>query len=119
MPNIWPRHFDRAMRHHVPPVALAVLLLPLTPPATAAPRTHMVVIDKMKFGVMPAGVRAGDRIVWVNKDMFRHTATARDGSFNVDLLPGAKGTSLVRKAGAIMVVCRYHPGMRATLKVSP
>ena len=78
----------------------------------------MVVIDAMKFGPMPAGVRAGDKIVWVNKDMFRHTATAKDGSFNVDLPPGAKGASIVKKAGAIQVICRYHPGMRALLKVA-
>lgn len=105
------------MRLHVPPIALAVLLLP-TPPAMAAPRTHIVVIDAMKFGPMPAGVHAGDKIVWVNKDLFRHTATARDGSFNVDLQPGARGTSTVKKAGEIAITCRYHPGMRATLKVA-
>ena len=98
-------------------IALSVLLMPL-PPASAAPRTHSVVIDKMKFGPMPAGLHAGDRIIWVNKDMFRHTATAKDGSFDVDLQPGASGVSVVRKAGAISVVCRYHPGMRAMLKVS-
>ena len=99
------------------PIALAVLLLP-TPPAMAAPRTYTIVINAMKFGPMPAGVRPGDRIVWINKDMFRHTATARDGSFNVDLMPGAKGTSVLRKAGVIPVFCRYHPGMRTMLKVS-
>ena len=105
------------MRTQVFPIALAVLLLP-SPPAAAAPRTHTVMIDAMKFGPMPAGVRAGDRIVWVNKDLFRHTATAKDGSFNVDLKPGARGTSTVKKPGTIAVTCRYHPGMRATLKVS-
>ena len=98
------------------PIALAVLLLP-PPPAMAAPRTHVVVIDKMKFGAMPVGVRVGDRITWVNKDLFRHTATAKDGSFNADLLPGASMTVKVRKPGAISVVCRYHPGMKARLKV--
>ena len=98
-------------------VALAVLLMP-SPPASAAPRTHTVVIDKMKFGAVPAKLRAGDRIVWINKDMFRHTATAKDKSFDVDLQPGARGVSVVRKSGAIPVVCRYHPGMRAMLKVS-
>ena len=94
-----------------------VVLLMLMPPASAAPRTHTVVIDKMKFGAMPAGLRAGDRIVWVNKDMFRHTATARDGSFDLDLKPGAKGVSVV-KPGDILVTCRYHPGMKAMLKVA-
>ena len=97
-------------------IAPAVLLMPM-PPASAAPRTHIIAIDKMKFGAMPAGLHAGDRIVWLNKDMFRHTATANDGSFDVDLKPGAKGVSVV-KAGAILVTCRYHPGMRAMLKVA-
>lgn len=105
------------MRARLLLACLAVLLLP-PPPAAAAPRTHMVVIDRMKFGAMPASVRAGDRIVWVNKDLFRHTATAKDKSFDVDLHPGARGTSIVRKAGAITIICRYHPGMRATLKVT-
>ena len=50
--------------------------------------------------------------------MFRHTATARDGSFDVDLQPGARATAVVRKAGAITVICRYHPSMKALLKVS-
>ena len=98
-------------------IALAVLLMPM-PPASAAPRTHTVVIDKMKFGPVPANLRVGDRILWVNKDMFRHTATARDKSFDVDLQPGAKGVSVVRKAGAISVICRYHPGMKVMLKVT-
>ena len=104
------------MAIRTPLIALAVLLMP-SPPASAAPRTHMVVIDGMKFGPVPAALHPGDRIVWVNKDMFRHTATAKDGSFDVDLQPGARATSVVRKPGAISVVCRYHPGMRAMLKV--
>ena len=106
------------MRLRASIVALAVLLMPL-PPASAAPRTYTVVIDKMKFGATPTGLHAGDRIVWVNKDMFQHTATAKDKSFDLDLKPGASGTTVVRKAGAISVVCRYHPGMRAMVKVKP
>jgi len=71
----------------------------------------------MKFGAIPA-VKRGDTILWVNKDLFRHTATAKDGSFNIDLPAGAKGKTVIRKAGVIPVVCKYHPGMRAVLKVA-
>ena len=106
------------MRLDAPLIALAMLLL-ITPPAAAAPRTHVVVIDKMKFGAMPGGVHPGDRIVWINRDIFRHTATAKDGSFNVDLVSGARATVTVRRPGAIPIICRYHPGMKATLKVIP
>ena len=94
----------------------ASLLLPA--PAAAAPQTHIVVMDKMKFGPVPARLRRGDIIVWVNKDMVRHTATAKDGSFNVDLPPGAKGRTVLRSSGAVAVLCKYHPGMRTMLKVA-
>jgi plastocyanin len=97
---------------------VAVLLSPLPPVAAAAPQTHVVVIDKMKFGPVPASIRAGDKILWVNKDMFRHTATSKAAGFDVDLPAGARAATVVRKAGAFRLSCRYHPGMRAMLKVS-
>ena len=107
------------MRARVQLAALASLAALLSaPPAMAAPRTHVVEMAKMKFGAMPAGVRIGDTIVWVNKDIVRHTATAQDGSFNADLMPGARGRTLIRKAGVIRVLCKFHPGMRATLRVA-
>ena len=96
----------------------AVLAVITAAPVTAAsPRTHVVRIDKMKFGPMPQDVRVGDRILWVNQDMFRHTATSRQAGFDVDLAASAKGFSRVRSAGTFRVTCRFHPGMVATLKV--
>ncbi len=94
-----------------PAAALLLLLAPSL--AAAAPRTHVVTIDKMKFGALPADVKAGDTILWDNRDLFRHTATAKDGSFNVDLPAGAKGKTVVRK---VAFTCKYHPGMRGALK---
>jgi plastocyanin len=106
------------MKRGLPIAPAAALLLLMPPSAAAAPRTHVVVIDNMKFGAMPAKVSPGDSILWINKDMFRHTATARDGSFNVDLPPGAKAKTVARKAAATVVTCKYHPGMRAVLRIS-
>lgn len=106
----------------VPPALSALFVLGVgaaaIAPAAAAPQTYVVVIDKMKFGPVPAHVRKGDKIVWLNRDMFRHTATAANKSFDIDLPPNSKGATIVRSAGAISVTCRYHPGMRAMLKVS-
>lgn len=93
----------------------ALLLLP--PPAAAAARTYMVVMDKMKFGPLPAGLRKGDAIVWVNRDFLRHTATAADHSFDVDLPAGAKAKTVIKKSGAIPFSCRFHPGMRGVLQI--
>jgi plastocyanin len=98
-----------------PTAALLLWLPPIS--AEAAPHTYFVVIDKMKFGSLPSDVRVGDTIIWDNRDMFRHTATATNGAFNVDLAAGAKGKTVMRKAGAIAFSCKYHPGMRGTLQV--
>lgn len=96
--------------------AAGLALLPVTQ-AAAAPRVHTVVIVKMKFGPVPAGIRAGDTIVWVNRDPVKHTATARDNSFNVDLPPGKSGRTIVRRIGSSAFYCVYHPGMKGTLTV--
>lgn len=100
-------------------IALIPLALVFAAAAPApAPKTHTIVIDKMKFGPIPAGVRVGDTILWVNRDLFKHTATAHDGSFNVDLVRGASGRTVLRKAGTIPFYCIYHPGMKASLIVA-
>ncbi len=104
-------------------IMLAGLLLGIfgVTPATAAPaapaqRAHVIVIDKMAFGPMPAGVRAGDIIEWVNRDIFEHSATARDGSFDVDLKPGST-VRTTAKRGTAAFFCKFHPTMQATLVV--
>lgn len=98
---------------------LAVLSLWLPSLALAeqpAPRVHVVVMDKLKIGPMPADVRAGDVIEWVNHDLFLHSATARDGSFDVDIKPGATVRTTVT-SGTFEIYCKYHPNMTATLVV--
>jgi plastocyanin len=84
--------------------------------AMATPRVHVVVIDKMAYGPMPTGVRAGDIIEWVNHGILEHTATARDGSFDIDLKPGATAR-MTAKAGSFVVFCKFHPTMQANLVV--
>jgi plastocyanin len=77
----------------------------------------MVIIEKMKYGALPAQLHKGDAIVWVNRDFLRHTVTAADRSFNLDLPAGAMGRTALTKTGTIAFACRYHPGMRGVLQV--
>ena len=53
-----------------------------------------------------------------HRDIFEHSATARDKSFDVDLPAGKQATTVLRKAGDIAFACKYHPGMKGTLKVA-
>ncbi|HWC55354.1 MAG TPA: hypothetical protein VG434_00095 [Sphingomicrobium sp.] len=95
-------------------VAVAGELLSVTPPVPAAAATHVVVIDKMKFAPVPP-LKVGDTVVFENKDMFRHTVTASNNSFNLDLMPGAIGGLHINSAGHAAFYCKYHPGMRGTM----
>lgn len=78
---------------------------------------HEIPIKRMKFGAAPVGLKVGDVIIWRNDDMFRHTATARDGSFDVDLPPKSEKRMTVENAGAFEYYCRFHTGMVAKLDV--
>jgi plastocyanin len=103
----------------LPPLlaAAAWALLSLPAAAAAVPRTYTVVVDKMKFGPLPQQLRKGDIIVWDNRDLFRHSVTAK-GKFDVDLPAGKKVKMRVPAAGTFAFVCKYHPGMKAVLKVA-
>lgn len=105
------------LRRLPPFAACAGTLLLAAWPAAAAPHSYTVVIDKLKYGPVPAVLHKGDTIVWVNKDFLRHTATAVDHSFDVDLQSGASGKTVLNKTGTIKFVCRFHPGMTGVLQV--
>src|SRR6185312_16215581 len=55
-----------------------------SPPARQAGTagTHTVIIEGMQFHPEKIVVHRGERIKWINKDPFPHTATAADGRFD-------------------------------------
>ena len=105
------------MRLRLARVAARGAALLLVPMPAAAAHTYAVVIDKMKFGALPSGLRKGDAIVWVNRDFLRHTATAANHTFDVDLPAGARAKTVLTRSGTIAFTCRFHPGMRGVLQV--
>ncbi|HXQ11585.1 MAG TPA: plasmid stabilization protein [Caulobacteraceae bacterium] len=78
----------------------------------------IIVIANMAYGSPPAGLHVGDTVEWVNHDIFLHSATATDHSFDVQLRPGATGTVKLTHAGTIGYTCKYHPGMKSQLVVA-
>jgi plastocyanin len=87
-----------------------------TQPAAAA--EHTVVIENMQFNPPQLTVHRGDRIVWVNKDLFPHTASAVDQAFDSgSIAVGASWTYVARTSGAFAYGCTFHPTMKGMLKV--
>lgn len=100
-------------------LALALAIAVFAPVAGAGAAEYTVTISDMQFGPLPAELHAGDTIVWRNDDIFEHTATARNGSFDVDLPAKASATMVVAEPGSFEFFCKFHPGMTGTLVVAP
>ena len=99
--------------------ALGSLAIATAQARQRVPATYTIAIDKMAFGPTPSGLHVGDAITWVNHDLFRHTATAADGSFDLDLPPGKSGRVTLKRAGTLAFSCTFHPGMKGVLVVLP
>ena len=84
----------------------------------SAHKTYTIVMEKMTFGSSPSGLRKGDSIRWINRDLFRHSASAKDHSFDIDLPPGQSAVTILKRPGTIVFFCKYHPGMKGTLTVA-
>ena len=97
-------------------VAIAVAGL-LSVPAQA--ETVTVTIDKLVFAPVEVHAKVGDTVQWVNKDALAHTATAKNGDWNVTIGPNKTATLAVNKAGAVDYFCKFHPNMTGRVVVSP
>ncbi|MGQ0686735.1 cupredoxin domain-containing protein [Bradyrhizobium sp.] len=100
-------------RHVVLAFALGVVAVP------AHAETIRIVIQDLVFAPSEVSAKVGDTIEWVNKDVFAHSATAGNGDFDVNQPPKKTVTSVLSKAGTVEYYCRYHPNMKAVLKISP
>lgn len=79
---------------------------------------HIVVIKQMHFDPPQMDVQAGDTVEWKNEDIFSHTVTADDGSFDSGLInPGHSWQMTFKNAQTLAYHCRPHPNMKATLVV--
>ncbi len=98
-------------------IGLTVASIAISAPAGAKGREHVVRMDNMRYGPIPAGLKVGDSILWVNSDTVPHTVTARNRSFDVRIAPRKSARMTLKRAGRTPFYCILHPGMRGTLVV--
>jgi plastocyanin len=96
---------------------VAALTLAGSVPAHAA--TIQITMENLVIAPAETSAKVGDTVEWVNKDIFAHTATARDGDFDVTMPPKTTMTLVLKKAGTVDYYCRFHPNMKAVLKIEP
>jgi len=96
---------------------VAALTVAMSAPADAA--TIQITMENLVISPADASAKVGDTIEWINKDIFAHTATARNGDWDVIMPPKKTVTSVLNKAGTVEYYCRLHPNMKATLVIAP
>ena len=55
----------------------------------------------------------------MNNDFVAHSATARNGDWDVMLPPHQTGRTFVKKPGKVEYYCRYHPNMKGEVTIAP
>jgi plastocyanin len=103
-------------------VALACLVPSVTTPATGtaeqAQAAHTVVMENVQFNPATLTVHRGERIVWVNRDLFPHTVTSATKAFDSgSIAPNASWSFTPRKTGSYPYGCSFHPVMKGTITV--
>lgn len=88
--------------------------------AAPAPATRTVTIENMVYSPARLVVHRGDRVTWVNKDLFPHTVSASGGAFDSGSIAAAGSWSYVASRGGDHAYgCKFHPSMHGELKVEP
>lgn len=94
------------------------MLLATTGLAGKAPaETIRVEAKGLVFSPAASTAHVGDTIEWVNADFVAHTATARNGEWDVKLPPHATERSVLNAPGKFDYYCRYHPNMKGQITV--
>jgi plastocyanin len=101
-------------------LAVAVMASPQPAPRGTPQAAHTVVvhIDATNYRPKTVTVGVGDTVVWVNDDIYVHTATGNAGQFDSkDIKPGGSWKYVPRTAGLFGYHCTYHATMKGTLRV--
>jgi plastocyanin len=96
-----------------------VLAFALGNSVSAHAATIQITMENLVIAPAEATAKVGDTVELVNKDILAHTATARNGDFDVAMPPKKTVTYVLKKAGTVEYYCRFHPNMKAVLNVAP
>jgi plastocyanin len=96
---------------------LGALVLALVA-GSARAEVIQIKIEKLAFAPQQVSAHVGDTIQWVNADFVAHTATARNGAWDV-MIPANAIKSIVLKAdGTVDYYCKFHPNMTGQVEIA-
>lgn len=83
-------------------------------------RAEVIQIKIADLAFTPSQVTAhvGDTVEWVNGDFVAHTATARNGAWDVMIPPKSSKSVVLKARGTVDYYCRFHPQMIGKITVA-
>jgi plastocyanin len=100
-------------------IVLVNLLLAGLHSVSAHAATIQITIQNLVNVPAEANAKVGDTVEWTNKDVLAHTATARNGDWDVMIGPNKTGRVVLKKAGTVDYYCKFHPNMTGRLIIAP
>jgi plastocyanin len=97
--------------------AVAFAAAALLPGPAFADEVIRVEIKDLAFAPVAFTARIGDTVEWVNDDFVAHSATARNGDWDVNLPAHQTRRLLIKRPGKVAFYCRFHPTMQGEVRV--
>lgn len=109
-------HRNNLMKLVVAAFVATITLFPMAGSFAAEARRVVITIERFKYEPRNPVLKIGDIVVWRNKDIVPHTATARDGGWDSGTISaGGEWQTIVTAAMLSAYYCRHHPSMTASL----
>jgi plastocyanin len=87
-------------------------------PSGDAVRSAKVEIVDFAYEPDPVTIEEGGKVIWMNRDEEPHTATAKDGSFDTEMIePDKLKSENFKEPGTYPYFCEVHPSMKGTVEV--
>jgi plastocyanin len=105
------------MRLEMAGQTLGALLVVLAA-GTARAETIEIRIENLSFAPPQVAAHIGDTIEWVNADFIAHTATARNGAWDIMIPPNATKSVVLKVDGTVEYYCTFHPNMTGQVMIA-
>jgi plastocyanin len=95
-----------------------ILMLLGVPVVTGTAKRQTITMSAFQFAPSEVHVAVGDTVIWQNRDIVPHTATAANKAWDSGDIPAkSKRRTVMRIRGEYVFTCLYHSNMKGKLVV--
>ena len=97
---------------------IALVAVPIEATGSTGQR-HVVEIRQLEFHPQELVVAPGDTVVWINRDLVPHTASADDATWDSETIDAKQEWQIIVSEGmGETYLCLHHPTMKGRLRIA-